>query len=120
MCKMKEEFGKRLRQRRKEKGVGLREAAGKVSISPTFLSRIETGSDSALPSEQVIAALAKLLDDDFDHLMRLAGRVPSEVAELIKADPQMPAFLRHAKAKKLTGEDLFRLLDRKNGDDDRG
>lgn len=102
-------IGQRLRARRTDLGLGLREAARAIGISPTFLSRIETKGES--PSEDVLRRLAALLGEDFDDLMCLAGRIAEDVRQVILSDPQMPAFLRAAAACGLTGADLLRLLD---------
>lgn len=108
---MKERLGGRIRRKRAEHKLGLRETAAKVGISPTYLSRIETMDEKTPPAEDVIRKLADLLLDDFDELMQLAGRVPEDVEKVIKADPTMPAFLRTAREKNLSGEDLMKLLE---------
>ncbi|MBC7174424.1 MAG: helix-turn-helix domain-containing protein [Polyangiaceae bacterium] len=108
---MKERLGERIRRKRTELKLGLRETATKVGISPTYLSRIETMEEKAQPAEEVIRKLATLLNDDFDELMQLAGRVPEDVEKVIKGDPNMPAFLRTAKEQKWSGEDLMKLLE---------
>src|ERR1700693_5353313 len=92
-----ETFGARVRRKRTALGLGLRDTAKRAGISPTFLSRIETSIETAVPSEEVIGKLAKLLKDDFHELMALAGRIPSEVTDYVKANPGMPEFLRRAK-----------------------
>ena len=107
---MADTLGKRIKGVRSERGLGLRETAGKVGISSTFLSRVEHGAEKAVPSEQVIRRLAKILGDDFDALMHLAGRIPSDVAKIILSDPVMPIFLRAARAQQLKAEDLMTLL----------
>lgn len=107
-----ERFGARVRQRREECRLGLRDTARRAGISATFLSRVETDAEKALPSEEVIRKLAEILNDDFDTLMRLAGRIPSEVKDYVKADPGMPAFLRRAKAENIPAEKLMALLDK--------
>ena len=107
-----ETFGERIRRKRGEKRVGLRQAAGKVDISPTFLSRVETGAEKAIPSEKVIRKLADMLEDDFDELMALAGRIPAEVSNYVKSDPGMPEFLRQASERKISAEKLMELLDK--------
>jgi len=108
---VKERFGERIRRLRTEQKLGLRETATKVSISPTYLSRIETSEEMAPPAEDVIRKLADLLHDDFDELMSLAGRVSERVGKVITADPTMPEFLRTVGERKLSGEDLMKLLD---------
>ena len=110
---MKERLGERIRRKRAEHKLGLRETATKVGISPTYLSRIETMDEKTPPAEDVIRKVATLLSDDFDELMQLAGRVPEDVEDLIKGDPNMPAFLRTAKERNLSGDDLMKLLEAK-------
>jgi len=110
---VKERLGERIRRKRAEHKLGLRETATKVGISPTYLSRIETMDEKTPPAEDVIRKLATLLSDDFDELMQLAGRVPEDVEDLIKGDPNMPAFLRTAKERNFSGDDLMKLLEAK-------
>jgi transcriptional regulator with XRE-family HTH domain len=109
---MTERFGERVRRRRQECGLGLRETAKRTGISATFLSRVETDAEKALPSEAVIRKLADILNDDFDELMVLAGRISNEVRDYVKADPRMPEFLRRAKAKNIPAERLMELLEK--------
>ena len=109
-----ETLGDRLKRVRKERGLGLRETATKVAISATFLSRVENNAETGAPSEEVLRKLAKVLQDDFDALMQLAGRVPDDVAAVVKSDPGMPAFLRRAREQKVTAEELTKMLDRKD------
>jgi len=78
------EFGARLRQLRKQAGLSQAELADKVGVNFTYLSKIESGAKSA-PSEKVILRLAKLLNTDRDELMTLAGRLPSDIVEMLKS-----------------------------------
>ena len=107
-----EKFGDRIRRKRLEKKLGLRAAAGKLDISAAYLSRIETNTEQNPPAEHVIKAMAKLLGDDFDELMQLAGRVPEEVTKYIASDPGLPQFLRTAREQKLSGDDLKAMLEK--------
>ena len=109
---MKERFGGRIRRLRTEQKLGLRKFATKVGISPTYLSRIETSKERAPPAEEVIRKMATQLSDSFDELMTLAGRVSEESLNVIKADAGMPEFLRTVRERKLSAEDLMRLLPR--------
>lgn len=112
---MTERFGERVRRVRTAKGLGLRETAGKVGISATYLSRIETNEEKTPPAEKVIRALADLLGDDFDELMSLAGRIPADVTDYFATDPGLPAFLRRAREEGLTSKDLQKRLEEKKG-----
>ena len=108
---MRETLGDRLKRMRTLQNLGLRVTAGKVGISATYLSRVENNLESSPPSEEKIRALSDILHDNFDELMRLAGRVSSEVSEMIKADSKMPEFLRRARDKNYSAEELMKLLD---------
>ena len=53
-------------------------------------------------------AIAKIIECDPDELLAMAGRVPSDLAEIIKRHPiEMSALLRTANS--LSAEDLARL-----------
>ncbi|MBK6918536.1 MAG: hypothetical protein IPH07_14170 [Deltaproteobacteria bacterium] len=54
--------------------------------------------------------MAAQLSDSFDELMTLAGRVSEESLNVIKADSGMPEFLRTVGERKLSAEDLMKLL----------
>lgn len=108
---MGETLGARLKRMRSFCGLGLRETANKVGISATYLSRIENNAETSPPSEEKILKLAEVLNDNFDDLMRLAGRVPGEVTDLIKSDSSMPAFLRRAKEDNVSATELLKMLE---------
>ena len=109
---MTETFGERIRRVRQGRKLGLREAAAKAGISATFLSRVETEKEPAIPSEDTIRKLAAVLGDDFDELMQLAGRIPSSVKDYMKADPGMPEFMRRAQESNISSEKLMELLEK--------
>jgi transcriptional regulator with XRE-family HTH domain len=97
---------------RQQRGFGLRQTAARAGMSATFLSRIENEEERTPPSEEKIRALARLLDDEFDVLMTLAGRIPEDVERVITGDSTMPEFLRVARRKKVSGEELLQILER--------
>jgi transcriptional regulator with XRE-family HTH domain len=113
----REKLGERIKRVRQERQLGLRETATKVGISATYLSRIETCQEASPPAEKVIRGLADLLQDKFDELMQLAGRVPEDVEDVIKGDPDMPAFLRTAREKNVSGAELMKMLTKKRKGD---
>jgi HTH-type transcriptional regulator, competence development regulator len=108
---VEERLGERIRRRRIEKKLGLREAAAKLKISATYLSRIETSEEKNPPAEDVLRDIAALLDDSFDELMSLAGRVPSDVRDYITQVASVPQFLRTAREQNLTDKDFQRLME---------
>lgn len=112
---MAETLGQRIRKKRNERDIGLREMARMLDISPAYLSRVETDEEKSPPGEDTIKKIARLLADDFNILMHLAGRVPSDVGEMLKEDPDLPQFLRTAKARGFTGKELEQLLEKSKG-----
>jgi transcriptional regulator with XRE-family HTH domain len=85
-------FGERLRELRKSTGMSQREVADKVGIDFTYLSKIESGT-MLPPSEKVIRKLADALGGDKDELITLAGKVPSDVVNMLK-NKEVLEFLR--------------------------
>lgn len=109
---MAETLGDRLKRFRSSRGLGLRSTANQVGVSATYLSRIENNMEMSPPTEDKIKKLAEVLGDNFDELMQLAGRVPSDVANVIKADSGMPAFLRRAREENMSSDDLLKMLEK--------
>jgi len=116
---MSESFGERIKERRLERGFGLREAAKLFGISPTYLSRIENRAERNPPKQETIEKIAEVLQMDFDELMRLAGRFTDDVKEFLTQDEAMPASLREAREENLSGRELLEMLrKRRQGNDD--
>jgi len=87
-------FGRRVRVLRAEQGWGLRKFAKAVGVSPTYLSKIERG-EFPPPAEDKVVAIADALGQDRDELLALAGRIASDLAEVIRARPiELAALLR--------------------------
>jgi transcriptional regulator with XRE-family HTH domain len=91
----KEQFGAFIRRKREEKGIGLREMTKLMTkISPTYLSKIER-DEFPPPTEERVREIAAILDCDVDDLLAKAGRVSSDVSDIIKRHPvQLAALLR--------------------------
>lgn len=101
----KKHFGEIIREMREAKGVSLRKFAVSIGITPTYLSKIERLEITKPPSEKVIRFMARELETDFDELMILAGRIPSELPEIINQRPREMASLLRA-ASKMKDSDL--------------
>jgi transcriptional regulator with XRE-family HTH domain len=86
-------FGKSIRQWRLEKGWGLRGFAKQVGVSPTFLSKMETGQ-GPLPGEKTICKMAVLLRKDPDALLGMADKLASDVKAIIISQPAYARFIR--------------------------
>jgi len=103
----REKFGAFIRREREGREIGLREMAKKIGVSPTYLSKIER-DEFTPPAEDKVRAIAQIIECDPDQLLAMAGRVPSDLADIIKRHPvEMSALLRTANG--LTAEDLVRL-----------
>ena len=101
-------FGETIREMRAAQEMGLRTAAEHLGISPAYLSRIERGKERP-PKPDLVKRIAALLGGDPDMLFRLAESTDPDLADYIHQIPDVPEFLRVAKAMELTAED-FRVL----------
>ncbi len=102
-------FGETIRDLRVAQDLGLRETAGKVGISPAYLSRIERGKEHP-PRPEVIKVLAKVLAADPDVLFRLSSSTDPEVAGFLHDRPEIMNLLRFIKDANFSDEDIKRLL----------
>jgi len=104
-------FGDLLRATRIAKGYSLRKFAEMVEVSPTYLSQVEQAKSERPPTAERVRTMAQLLGQDPDEWIALAGRIPADLTEIIKNEPQaMPALLRAAKG--LTADELRKLTER--------
>jgi HTH-type transcriptional regulator, competence development regulator len=101
-------FGETIRQLREAQGLGLREVATMVGISPAYLSRIERGKENP-PSPEIIKALAKILAADPDVLFRLCPSTDPDVVTLLKEKPKVLELVRLVMVKELSDEQLNKV-----------
>jgi transcriptional regulator with XRE-family HTH domain len=86
-------FGSRIRQRRlalraDDRAFSLRAVAQAIGVEPSYLSKVERGLQ-APPSEEKVRALARVLGEDPDVLLALAGKVSSDLLRVIRKRPQL-------------------------------
>jgi transcriptional regulator with XRE-family HTH domain len=109
-------FGKMLRDARLQRGFSLRQFAEKLDVSSTYLSQVERGHFAPLTASKAARA-AKLLGEDADYWIGLAGRIPEDLEPIIRRHPTtMPDLIRLAGQlpdEEIT-EALFELRDRLN------
>src|SRR5436305_3423976 len=91
------EFGEYLRQRRllkqqSDPGFSLRKVAAAIGVEPSYLSKVERGEQPP-PSEKTVLALAKVLGEDPDVLLALAGKVSGDLQRIIRKRPKLFAEL---------------------------
>ncbi len=91
------QFGKHVRDRREllrqdDRSYSLRKVAQRIGVEPAYLSKIERG-EFAPPSEATTVKLAKELGEDPDVLLAMAGKVSSDLQEIIRKRPKLFAEL---------------------------
>src|SRR5437773_12487807 len=92
-----EKFGEFVRREPEAKEIGLREMAKKIGVSPTYLSKVER-DEFPPPAEDKVRAIANIIKCDTDDLLARAGRVSTDITDIIKRDPvELAALLRTAK-----------------------
>jgi ribosome-binding protein aMBF1 (putative translation factor) len=107
MVSGREKFGAFIRRERETKEIGLREMAKMIGVSPTYLSKVER-DEFPPPAEDKVKAIAKIIGCDTDDLLARAGRVSTDISDIIKRHPvELAALLRTTKG--LTSDDIARL-----------
>lgn len=101
-------FGRTLKEYRNKAGIGLRDFAGRVGISPGYLSDLEN-EKVAPPSEKHILEMARALGIEKDLLLKAAEKVDPEVSEYVAHEPQAADFLRMAKEQEYGNGDWEKL-----------
>jgi transcriptional regulator with XRE-family HTH domain len=102
-----EQFGAFVRREREAREIGLREMAKMIGVSPTYLSKVER-DEFAPPAEDKVKAIAEIIECNADDLLARAGRVSTDISDIIKRHPvQLAALLRTTKG--LTADDIARL-----------
>lgn len=106
---MKDDFGKLIRQARKEQKYSQRELAKLLKIDFTYLSKLENNRADYAPKEEVIRGLARHLKLDEEELIFLAGRIPQQEEELLKQHyKQMPVLFRRMRENPEFAQRVFR------------
>ncbi|MFI0433706.1 MAG: helix-turn-helix domain-containing protein [Candidatus Nanopelagicales bacterium] len=86
-------FGEVVRGRREalrtaDPTYSVRQVAARIGVQPSFLSKVERG-EAPPPSEAKINALAEVLELDPDVLLALAGKVSSDLQDVIRKRPEL-------------------------------
>lgn len=69
-------------------GYSLRKVAAEINVEPSFLSKVERDLVSP-PSEPKIIALAECLKEDSDVLLAMAGKISTDLQDIIRKRPQL-------------------------------
>ena len=90
-------YGEFIRDRREalkegDRSFSVRQVAQRIGVEPAYLSKIERG-EVAPPSEAKIIALAEELGEDTDVMLAMAGKVSTDLREIILKRPRLFADL---------------------------
>jgi transcriptional regulator with XRE-family HTH domain len=72
----------------KDRRYSLRQVAKRIGVEAAYLSKVER-SKVAPPSEGKIVRLAGVIGEDPDAMLALAGKVSTDVMEIIRGRPQL-------------------------------
>ena len=91
------EFGSYIRKqrekiRKQDRTFSVRQVAARIGVEPSYLSKVERG-ETAPPSEGKVLLIAEELGEDPDVLLALAGKVSSDLLDLIRKRPRLFAQL---------------------------
>ena len=79
---------RRERLRHEDTRFSVRQLARRLGVEPSYLSKVERG-ETPPPSEAKILLLAKELNEDPDVLLAMAGKVSSDLQEVIRKRPEL-------------------------------
>jgi transcriptional regulator with XRE-family HTH domain len=94
--------------RKSDPDFSVRRVALRVGLEPSYLSKIERG-EQAPPSEDKIRALAKDLNEDPDVLLAMAGKVSTDLQDIIRKRPKLFAQLLR-ELKRAPGHAVLRIV----------
>lgn len=102
-------LGDAIRYLREKRGLTLRGLAARVDISPPFLSDIEHNRRGT----EKLPALAKELEVDLAELQKLDGRIPRDLEQWIKKNPEVVALLTDLRASGREAREVRAMLARR-------
>jgi transcriptional regulator with XRE-family HTH domain len=107
-------LGEKIRELRESKDTSLREFAKKLEISAAFLSDVELGR--RYPSKKVLRQIALELEVAPEVLENHDTRPPvEEMRRWVQADPAFGLALRKVIDKKISPEELMKLVGKSPG-----
>jgi transcriptional regulator with XRE-family HTH domain len=95
-------FGEILRQLRKQSGISIKKLAPELGVDYSYLSKLE--NDSITPSVNMAQRIAAYFNYDSDRLLLAAGKVPEEILQILRENPEDAlTFLRERFGKQHAG-----------------
>lgn len=111
-------FGTFIATKRRQENVSMRTLSRKISVSPSFFSKMESGKRPA-PSgktQETIARALNLTEEECIQFFDLAaetkrdGTLPHDISDYINNDKDMIVFLREVIRYRIKGADLMKLI----------
>jgi len=75
-------------RRESDPSFSVRQLATRIGVEPSYLSKVERG-ETPPPSEEKIRRLAIELNDDPDVLLAMAGKVSTDLQDVIRQRPAL-------------------------------
>ena len=97
-------LGEALRYAREQKGLTLRALARAVEVSAPFVSDLEHNRRTT--TDERLADFAKHLGLDVEELQRRSGKIPQDIQDWIKANPEMVQLLKDIRASGRSPQEL--------------
>ena len=94
--------------RESDPAFSIRRVAKRIDVQPSYLSKVERDEVSP-PSEETTRKLAHELDVDSDLLLAMAGKVSSDLQDVIRRRPQLFAELIR-ELKEMPDHSVLRLV----------
>lgn len=86
-------FGEWLKEKRNTNGLSQVKLAKKIGIDKGYLSQVEAGLRP--PSEGLLKALAEYFSINEDEIRYVAGKIPEDIAKILRDNPiKAPELLR--------------------------
>lgn len=102
------DFGYMLKTLRIEAGIGLRELARSIEISPSYLSMIENRQQPP-PTPARVAQIEQVLNVPKGYLLSLVQSLDPDLTSYVEEVPEVADFLRVAKKKRMRAKDFIQL-----------
>ena len=91
-------IGQRIKRERLSLSLTQRDLARRVNVGAPHISKIEAGREN--PSDELLKDIADVLECDYDELLIVARRLPSDLMDKLASNPQYSvSFLRQWNAR---------------------
>lgn len=98
---MSDPFGDTIKAQRTQNHLSQKELAELCNVSPTYISKIESGS--VLPSDSLIRCMAGIFGVDAEWLLDAAAKLDGQALQRIASDDvRMGRLLRHIQRRRIT------------------